>query len=302
MPSSYLVSGDYAAYGLPAGTTTMSVWQASTIIDSVLGRPEGLVYTANSATGLPVAMAAMIPSMTFTLGALSPGASVTTTVSPPIATTDMIGEVMVLDRAAANIIEACIVTDVPSAGTMTLARVVYAHSAGVTADRDMAIAEEVQLSQTKMTVQLSRRPVQIVLAAQGLTVFAMPPLIQTAAGWLVADMTKIAVDVVTGELYVPPAVFGNVYFKIVRAWYIAGYTAANIPAPIKMATANLILANTALGAIGAALPAGVQSMRAGDTEVKMFGGLASHGAVVSASAVNTDMRLSLKPYRVRMFM
>lgn len=55
MPSQYLQSSDYAAYGVP-NTTADQVTKASAIIDGYLDKPDGLIYNVDGSNN-PISMA-----------------------------------------------------------------------------------------------------------------------------------------------------------------------------------------------------------------------------------------------------
>ena len=130
-PSNYLQSGDYSAYGLPAATTAAQTQQASALLDMALGRPEGLVWTPDT-SGAPAYMSALTPSMSYTIsGSISPGSNVTAVLSPPILTLDMIGQVLVLDRADSTKVEAARIISVSGNNTVIFASVINAHANGV---------------------------------------------------------------------------------------------------------------------------------------------------------------------------
>jgi hypothetical protein len=157
MGSLYLQSGEYAAYGLPAGTTAAQVQAASALLDAYLKRPEGLVWTAG-AGGLPCFMAGLTPQFTFTAaGAVAPGASVVVPVAGFMLTPDLVGEVLVLDRTDLTKAEACVVAGV-GAGSVTLQSVSYAHAAGPNLDAGLAIFEERGLPSNRSITRVARSP------------------------------------------------------------------------------------------------------------------------------------------------
>src|SRR5215469_15190633 len=119
MPSQYLKSNEYPVYGLPTTTTDPQVFQASALIDAYLQRPEGLVWLPDS-LGQPAYMAALEPKLTLnSSGAITAGSKVTVPLAQNVLIlSDMLGEVVILDRGSANV-EACVISNVGQ-GTITL--------------------------------------------------------------------------------------------------------------------------------------------------------------------------------------
>ena len=292
MPSVYLEPGDYPDYGLAESTPDALVRQASALIDTALQRPEGLLYAADQ-TGLPVAQAALAPTMLLTLqGAISAGQSVTATITPAIATPDMVGEVLVLDEGAATA-EACVVGTVNASNSVQLASVSYSHSSGAPIDRGRVFVEELEPSQKSLTIRVSRLPIARLLAAQWSPTWAIAYGAGTSMPvWIQADLSKASVNYASGEIYISPNVtppsnsFMTSYLKV-RVWYVAGFPDGSAPAPIKQATADLV--NAMKNA--ADLPANIKMAKAGSTELEKF----------INSNIGPDTRAMIDVYRARIF-
>ena len=98
MPGSDYLDGQEGLFGLPSPLPDGLGEQASAIVDSVLRRPEGLVYVADN-LGNPSFMKALQPSFNYKIvGATSPGAKVTVVLTPGNLRQDFVGEALVLDR------------------------------------------------------------------------------------------------------------------------------------------------------------------------------------------------------------
>lgn len=303
MPSIYLSPDDYADYGVPAATPRAHVIQAGEIVNQIIKRPEGLIW-APDATGAPAYMAGLAPTMTFTLKApIAPGTNVTATIAPAIATADMVGDVLVLDRGDKDACEAVVVTAVSGRDTVTFATIAFNHAGGATLDQGLLITEERALPANRSITRVARLPCVNVLGLQGrygygrrsdqiagdtldFNIFAAVQAFGSTPAWVPLNPRDASISPGTGEVWVPAGLL-MAHFSDVRLRYVAGYAAANIPTAVKAATANLIAAVAG----SADVSSQVKMYRAGDTQIVRFG----------ASNVDPDTARMLKPYEARSF-
>lgn len=302
MPSEYIKPNEYPLYGLPTSTTQPQVYQASLLIDAYLRRPEGLVWSPDS-FGLPCYMMAQTPSFTFnSSGSIAPGNAVVVplTVNVP-AYSDMIGEVVILDRTNTGVTEACVISAMAQ-GQITLSSVVNSHSANCTIDLGMTIFEERSLPSQRSITRTSRPPVRL-LSGMGrygygrrtdqemglynevnllaaVQAFGGPPM------WVPFSPTQCSVSLTTHEIWLPAGLL-LAYFSDVRLRYISGYTYNSLPSIIKQATAQIVqsfLMNPELSGM-------LKSIGAGDTKVERF----------APSQLDADTRRQLDLYRIQAF-
>lgn len=296
-PSSYLSSGDYSTYGVPSATAAQ-VTQASVLIDAHLKRPEGLVWSPDSA-GNPAYMSAASPDLSFVLGtAVSPGKNVVATVTGPIATLN-VGEVLIADRANPAAVEPLtIISNVN--GQVTFATAINAHAPSATLEAGLVISEQRYMPKGRPVIMIGRTPVMRIISGIGryayprrgdamgsntddfnllatFTQFGGPPQ------WEVFDTTQnTGVDARTGQVWVPAGIM-LAYYTEVKLRYVAGFQSSAIPSAIKLACAKLV---RALGNDPGLGPA--KSYRAGDTAVQMF----------ADTMISGDMVDALRPYRI----
>lgn len=310
MPSAYIQSADYAAYGLPAGTTAAQVTQASELIDGYLRRPAGLIYTPD-ATGQPCYMSALNPELTFTaVAGFGPGNGIQVQVTGPTAMLQ-VGDCVILDRVAnPSLVEAVQITNI-SGQLLTLGTtaanvpngVMYAHSAGCTMETGLLITEKRYLPKTRSEVSLANIPVARIVGGTGrygygrrgdqasyntdnfnllasLMKFGGPP------AWEVWPAnTAAGIEAETGQVWVPAGIM-LAYYSEVRVRYVSGFQYSNLPSAIKLACAQLITSLVSLPPLG-----NVRSYQAGDTKIEQF----------TASLFGDDVKAMLGPYRARMF-
>jgi len=298
MPSSYLSSDDFAAYELPTSTTQAQVTAASNIIDVYLRRPDGLVWVPDG-TGQPGWMAAKTPSITLTAtGPIEPGANVAVSIQGGVDSLS-VGDVLILDRGNSEIAEPCAVLSITSSpASIILQQVVFAHPGPVSLDKDMVIKQHKFMPEGRPLTVLAYRPVARLLAGQGrygygrrgaasryqvdefnllasLSHFGGPPV------WEFFPMQNTGIDANTGQLWTPAGVM-LAYYSEINLWYVAGYSAANLPPAIKSACAQIILAKSQMPAAG-----NVKSYKAGDTQITL----------ASSSYLSDDTKELLAPYR-----
>lgn len=307
MPSTYLQSAEYEAYGLPSSTTAAQVQQASILIDAYLKRPEGLVWTPD-AQGNPGWMAALTPRLTLNLGAaIEPGQNVTVAVTGGIQAVS-VGDALVLDRTSSgpNVSEVVVVmTMTTTPPTLTFKSVANAHASGATLDQGVVLKQHKYMPQGRPLTTLAYTPVMRLLSGQGrygygrrgessrymvdefnllasLSHFGGPP------AWEAFPLENTGVDSETGQVWVPAGVMLS-YYSEVNLWYVAGFAQGNIPDAIKFACAQLVKATAGLPAVAA--NGNVKSFKAGDTQIQMF----------AASLLNDDAKRELNPYRAKLF-
>ena len=314
MPSQYLTAGDAALYGAAALAATSQIVLASTLVDSYLRRPKGLVYVAD-ANGFPAMMASATPMENFTLtAAIAPGQNVNATLNLNLITPDFVGEVLVLD-AGLSTMEACQVNNVAvptgtnisipgtggSTNGVTLSNVQFAHAIGATAQTGLTLIEEKSLPNKRSVTMLSELPAVNLLSLLGRYAYGrrsdqvgglyqemnLLASVQTFGGppqWIIVDTEQASISPRMGELWVPAGML-LAYYSDVRAYYIAGWTAATLPPAIKIATANII--NT-LAQVG--IPASLQTATAASSTLKRF----------TASNIDIDTQRMLDPFSARL--
>jgi hypothetical protein len=284
MPSQYILPNEYVVYGLPTSTLDSQVVQASAIIDAYLMRPEGLVWSPDY-LGQPCYMTALTPTQTFeSTGTISPGSNVVVNLTENVVLyTDMIGEVVILDRGNPALVEACVISALATSGTgsITLFSVANNHSANCTIDFGLTIEEEKELPVKRSIMRTARPPVRLLsglgrygygtrLSQQqgqyseinllaAIQTFGGPPL------WVPFPVNQCGVSLKTNEIWVPAGLL-LAYYSEVRLFYVSGFPVSGIPTIIKSATAQIISAVAQWpGFIGQ-----LQSIGAGATKVARF--------------------------------
>lgn len=299
MPSSYLSAEEYAAFGVP-NTDSSQVTLACAAIDAYLCRPEGLVWMPD-ASGRPAYMAAA--SAQVVLAASSPfeaGQSVSVQVSGPSIAQP--GDVVIVDRGDESRCEACQII-ATAAGSITLATVLFDHSASSTIEFGLVIREERKVAEDRPMTMLSRPPVVALLGGQGrygysrrgtqnryaadeynllasVGSFGGPP------AWQIFQTKDADVNPTTGEVWVPAGIM-LAYYSEVRLHYVAGFPADGVPYEVKQACANLIQAKGNL----AALNGNIQTLTMGTTRITRF----------ANTLLDDDTKHMLTPFRARMF-
>lgn len=302
MPSTYLQSADYAAYGVP-NASAAQIQQASTLIDAYLLRPQGLLYIADP-SGQPCYMSALSTELTLnSSGSFSAGSGVTIPATGPLAMLQ-VGDCVVLDRATPSVVEATQVTNInTTAGTLTLGTVQYAHSSNCTIETGMLITEKRYLPKGRSEVILANAPVARIVGGTGrygygrrgdaadydmdnfnllasLNKFGGPP------AWEIWPAnTAAGIDAGTGQLWVPAGIM-LAYYSEVKVRYVAGFQYSNLPSQIKLACAQLITALTSNPVLG-----NVKSYKAGDTAIAQF----------ASTVISDDIKSLLQPWRVKAF-
>lgn len=300
MPSSYLVAGDYASYGVGVATTAGQVIQASVLVDTYLRRPEGLIYVAD-ADGNPVWMKSLNPSGSFLIAAgLSPGKNVVATITGPLSML-VKGSVLVADKDTPATAEPLIVTSV-TGNQVTFASVNFAHAAGIAYSAGLIILETRNLPANRPLMLLSKNPVLRLLAGQGrygygrrgnsnnlalnefnllavMSQFGGPPM------WENIDISHTDFNPETGQVWLPAGIM-LAYYSEVRISYLSGFLYSTLPDIIKIATANIIRSQ-----LDSPLSGNLKLIKAGDTQMERF----------LDTVLDKDTRLMLVPYRARTY-
>jgi hypothetical protein len=296
--SEYIDPSEYAAYGLPSGTTVAQVQEASQYINGYLRRPEGLVWKPDFA-GNPAYMDALNPDYSLTLtGAISPGQNVVANVAGPLAQAN-VGDTVVLDKASQNTTETVVIV-AKNGNALTFGNVQLAHANGGTADGGLSITERRYLPKNRPITVLTRTPMVMMLSGIGryaysrrgdapagntddfnllavYSEFGGPP------AWEVFNPASTEFDPRTGQLWIPAGIM-LAYYTEVQVRYLAGFSTANIPPQLKTACAKLIKALANDVDLGPA-----KSYRAGDTAIQKF----------ADTMISGDVAMLLQEYRAR---
>lgn len=298
MGSNYLL-GVADGYLLPSTLAPGLAELASTIVDAHLKRPEGLVYTADN-NGNPCAMRAATPSFTYTLGgAIAAGTNVVATVTPPTVRPDMVGEVLVIDFTAPNIVEACTVVSTSGNNQVTLGTVQFAHAIGAKADVGRVVSEDRNPPAKRSIVRVAKWPIVSVLSLLGRYAYGrrsdqvgglyqemnLLASVQAFGGppqWSPISIAQASWSDSTGEIWVPSGML-MAYYSDVRVKYVTGFPTP--PDPVVRATAKIANdLNSTAGIAGQ-----IKTISAGDTRIEKF----------SASTIDDSVRDMLEPFRAR---
>lgn len=249
----YLSLDDAAAYGVPKATAA-ELTQASSLIDAYLKRRDGLLYGVD-ATGNPAYMARKTATATLQApNGIPAGVGVSVALSGPV-TAVSVGDVLLVDRATAA--EALLVTALNGA-SVTFARVDNAHAAGCALEAGLLVVEERTLPDSRPLTLLSYPPVARLLSGLGrygytrrsvmnellveeynllatMSHFGGPPQ------WEPFPVDNAGFDRDTGRIWIPSGAL-LAYFTDIRVQYVAGYSYASLPDPIKSACANVVAA------------------------------------------------------------
>lgn len=281
MGSVYLDPGEYAAFGLPGSTSVADVADASTLIDALVHRPEGMVWKPDG-NGAPAYMAALDPQLVFTAaGGIPIGASVAVAVSGGMLHQDLVGEVFIVDRTDPAKAEALVVSAVGPA-TITFEAVTIAHTGSVTLESGLTILEERSLPGGRSVTRVARSPVVRMVAILGrygygrrsqqrAGVFAVPTMldsVQLFGGvpkWNAIRVSDVSVSPATGEVWVPTGGLAAPYSDV-RMRFIAGWQAAHLPYPIKAACAGVVSQLQQFPE----LMGSIKSFQAGGTKIERF--------------------------------
>lgn len=292
----YLSPGEYAAYGV-SDASLPQVDAACRVVNTYLARPEGLLWSPD-AGGAPAYMTNLTPSQSLSLPApIGPGSNVAVSFPGQSFGQQLVGDVVILDRANAGLTEACTVTAV-SGNTITLASVRASHLSQVTVEFGLTLTQELPVPPNRPTVRLSRTPVTRVISGYGR--YALGRRSQQFAGqdlntnllgiaaafggppaWVPFPADQTDVNPQTGEVWIPPGLL-LAHFSDVRIRYVAGWAQANLPPDIKQAVANIVRA-----AIDSPFGGNIKSMKAGDAALERF----------TASSIDRDTQALLQPYR-----
>ena len=296
--SEYLQHTEYLTYGVP-NTSPDKVKEASGYIDGWLRRPEGLIWSPDSAQN-PAFMAALAPTYELTLAApVAPGTNVVANVTGPLMAVGP-GDALIADRANANDTEAVVVV-AKTGNTITLSNVTYHHDGGALLEAGLVITERKHMPKNRPIMQVKRCPVQRVLSGKGRYAYSrrgdspsgntdefnLLAVYSTFGGppaWEVFNPASTEFDTRTGELWIPAGIM-LAYYTEVEVTYVAGFSAAGLPSQVKEVCAKLIRTLANDPEIGPA-----KSYRAGDTAIEKF----------ADTMISGDMATLLAPYRARL--
>lgn len=304
MPNIYLAPEEYATYGLDIDTTVADVTSASAVVNSYTGRVEGLVWAPDS-RGLPCYMAGLTPTASYTLPvALTAGVAATFALPAAGAgVSNLLNEVLIVDRANTNLAEALVITGVDTMhGTVTIAAPVNSHASGATIDLGMVIVEERAIAPKRSQTRVTRWPVARLISGCGRYSYGrrsdqvaglyndvnLIAAVQTFGGppqWIPFDIRQADISVATGEVWVPAGLL-LAYYTDVRLRYVAGYPANGVPQAVKQATANIV--RNAKSAEFA--PPNFKTFQAGGSKVERW----------SPTDLDDDTKNLLEPFRQKL--
>lgn len=276
--NAYVAPTELGQYGL-IGVPPIYIERASSLIDALTFRPEGMVYTSD-VNGWPAYMSRLTPRLTLNITAtILHGSSV---VVPLIGNIDtnpdqLIGEVIILDRANAALMEAVVVLSA-TATSLTLQTVINDHPGPVSADFGLVVTELKSLPEGRPVAHLSAWPIARIHSGVGRYGFGrhgadpygqqqdqnLIGILRNFGGaplWQMFPLASSSWDPITGHVWVPA---GNwlAYYNEVQIRYVSGWSQANLPERIKQAVSTLAGAmQTNL------LPGNITSYKAGDTQI-----------------------------------
>ena len=292
----YLSAADLAS--ISAKATPAQAADAEAVLNAYLKRPEGVLWAPDFA-GAPCYMVGPSPSLTFTLpNGIAAGLNVVATVTGFV-TPDLIGEVLIVDRANAQLAEALVVTAV-AGQSVTFGTVQQAHAVGAVLEAGLTIREERPLASKRPVMILSRPQIARIHSAQGrygygrrsmqsVGLYEDVSLVATLREfgpylWQAVDVTELSISPTTGEVWIPAGVYLS-SFTDTRISYIAGFQ--TVPPAIKSAAAALV----ASALLYPQFVGNVKSFAAGGSKVERFQGM----------NVDGDVMQQLDPYRARLF-
>lgn len=296
----YLQDDDLEAFDV-ADAKPSDVLSASVLLDAYLQRPEGLLW-APDGSGWPCYMAGLSPTLTLTApGAISAGANVVVSIAG-MTYPDLIGDVLILDRATPAKTEACVVTAITPT-SVTLQGVKFAHDASCAMDVGLVILEERALPANRSVSRVSRSPVARMVAVQGryaygrrsqqqAGIFAEPSILSSVQvfggppAWYPVDINHVSISQSSGEVWIPAgALLAN--FSDVRMRYVAGYPVTAIPAPLKRACAVVVRQMRDFPE----LSGNMKSLSSGGSKIERF----------ADTLLDAETRATLVPFAARSF-
>lgn len=184
---------------------------------------------------------------------------------------------------------------------ITIASCAFAHASGALLMGGLVIKEEHPLPSDRPICQLNRVPAVAILSGQGrygygrrgntqfyaIQQFNLLNMLQGFTGpplWINFQVNINNLDPERGTFWVPSGVF-LAYYSRVRAWYVAGFSYDNLPAPVKQACANVINVLQTYGPSSA-----IAAQGAGAINIKRF----------QDTVIDADTRELLRPYTARL--
>lgn len=297
----YVQLADAAALGASPSVTQAHLDQASLSVDGFCKRPEGFLYSVDSA-GNPVQMTRKQPAQQFKLtAAVSAGTAVTIQVSGPTGQI-LPGDPLVLGYGASSpeLVSVISVTG----QSILLASVAGNHASGDVVASGLLITEQRPVQPARNIARVSRLPVAMLATGAGrygysrrgvsnmlpqpvnllasVSAFGGPP------AWEVFDPSRASIDTTTGAVWIGAGLL-MAYYTEVRLHYLSGWTADAIPYPIRQAVVRI--ANN-IAQIGYGIP--LQSESVDNTRwQRQTGGRLADGGIVDAESAEL-----LKPFKV----
>ncbi len=301
--SVYLTGADLETYGVP-GVTPAQILQASALVDAYLKRPEGIAFSTDY-LGQPCYMAGLQPQQIFTLSSpVSPGVNVPATITGGMIGNDLIGEVLIADRATTANTEALVVTGIgtPGSGQVTIGNVTKAHASGVLLETGLTLVEERPMPSKRNVTRVSKFPLVRVISGIGRYAYGrrsdqvaglyndtnLLAALQTFGGppaWVPFDISQVSISATTGEVWVPAGLM-LAYYSDVRLGFVAGFSSANLPPAIKSAVAAIC---TAL-ATYPEMSGNMKKLQAGDTAMERF----------ANTMIDADIKQMIDQYRAKL--
>jgi hypothetical protein len=297
MGSLYLLPKDFPLYGVDPATSVSDVAAASSLVDSYLDRPEGLIFVSDI-DGNPCYMQAKSPTRTFKLQApIVAGSSVKIALPANLVLNSPMGEAVVLDRDTA-LMELCRII-AADATSVTLAKAVRPHSANCAVDFGMTNDEVRNVPAKRSISRVARFPLVRLASACGKYEYGrrsdqvggvfqdmnLLATVQTFGGpppWTPIDPANCDFGMQNCEIWIPAGLL-IAYYSQVKFWYLSGFSDA--PTIVKSACAAIIHGANS----NPDLSGNIKSLKAGDTQITRF----------RDTVLDADTKKKLDQYKIR---
>jgi hypothetical protein len=220
---------------------------------------------------------------------------------------EIIGRSVTLDAGNPALTEVCVITAIntPTPGSITLGAVQFNHTTvPLELQGGLQIFEERSLPQDRSIARLSQWPIAKVVSGIGrysygrrsqqmtgdFSEFNLLAILQQFGGppaWVPFDPLQLGINPTTGEVWIPAGVL-LAYYSETRLWYLAGWSAANVPVDIKQACANIAENYAVTEGLGGSM---FKNLQAGDTKIERF----------ADNAIDAETKDLLNSYRARVY-